>query len=153
MPCPGSTLPSGVREVRDAADGAPGSVPRDTIRLVNGADLAGKHCVPCRGGVPPLPEAEARELLAGAPGWQLEENGTRLTRRFEFEDFRNAIEFVNRVADIAEEEGHHPDIAIHWNKVDLVLWTHKIGGLHENDFILAAKVARLLEAPARVEAG
>ena len=60
-------------------------------------------------------------------------------------DFVEAIKFVNRVADVAEREGHHPDIAIHWNKVELVLWTHKIGGLHENDFILAAKVNRLLE--------
>lgn len=111
--------------------------------------LAGKSCVPCRGGVPPLPEAKARELLAATPGWSLEEAGTRLQRRFEFQDFRAAMEFVNRVADIAEEQGHHPDIAIHWNKVDLVLWTHKIGGLHENDFILAAKIDRLLEKPTR----
>jgi 4a-hydroxytetrahydrobiopterin dehydratase len=109
--------------------------------------LASKHCVPCRGGIPPLTGEEAQRLLPGAPGWRLEENGTRLVRRFEFEDFKKAIEFVNRVADIAEEQGHHPDIAIHWNKVDLVLWTHKIGGLHENDFILAAKINRLLEEP------
>lgn len=86
-------------------------------------------------------------MLAAVPDWKLEENGTRLTRRFEFEDFRKAMEFVNRVADVAEEQQHHPDIAIHWNKVDLMLWTHKIGGLHENDFILAAKVDQLLEKP------
>ncbi len=86
-------------------------------------------------------------MLAGTPAWKLEENGTRLVRRFEFKDFKKAMEFVNRVAEIAEEQGHHPDIAIHWNKVDLVLWTHKNGGLHENDFILAAKVDRLLEEP------
>jgi len=109
--------------------------------------LTAKSCVPCRGGIPPLSEKEARDLHSGAPEWRLEENGTRLKRRFEFKDFKNAMEFVNRVADIAEEEGHHPDIAIHWNKVDLVLWTHKIGGLHENDFILAAKIDRLLEEP------
>ena len=90
---------------------------------------------------------EAREFLAGAPQWSLRENGTRLSRRFEFRDFLQAMEFVNRVARIAEEEGHHPDIAIHWNKVDLLLWTHKIGGLHENDFILAAKIDRLLDEP------
>jgi 4a-hydroxytetrahydrobiopterin dehydratase len=107
--------------------------------------LAEKTCVPCRGGVPPLTESEARQMAAGAPGWRLEENGTRLSRRFEFRDFVEAMKFVNRVADIAEREGHHPDIAIHWTKVDLTLWTHKIGGLHENDFILAAKVNRLLE--------
>jgi 4a-hydroxytetrahydrobiopterin dehydratase len=116
---------------------------------VSPGDLASKSCVPCRGGIPPLTREEAGQLLAGAPGWSLEENGTRLTHRFEFEDFRKAIAFVNRVADIAEEQGHHPDIAIHWNKVDLVLWTHKIGGLHENDFILAAKVNRLLEESER----
>ena len=110
-------------------------------------DLASKSCVPCRGGIPPLPEERARELLHATPAWRLEESGRRLTRRFEFEDFKSAMEFVNRVADIAEEEGHHPDIAIHWNRVDLTLWTHKIGGLHENDFILAAKVDRLLERP------
>jgi len=116
---------------------------------VSSGDLASRSCVPCRGGIPPLTREEAGELLARAPEWRLEENGTRLRRRFEFEDFKKAIAFVNRVADIAEEQGHHPDIAIHWNKVDLVLWTHKIGGLHENDFILAAKVNRLLEESER----
>ncbi len=107
--------------------------------------LAGKPCVPCRGGIPPLTGDAARELLAGTPGWRLEEKGTRLLRSFEFRDFLGAMKFVNRVADVAEQEGHHPDIAIHWNKVELTLWTHKIAGLHENDFILAAKVNRLLE--------
>jgi 4a-hydroxytetrahydrobiopterin dehydratase len=115
--------------------------------------LAGKSCVPCRGGIPPLTEAEARAFLSRTPGWSLAENGTRLQRQFEFRDFVAAMEFVNRVADIAEQEGHHPDIAIHWNKVDLVLWTHKIGGLHENDFILAAKINRLLEEGAEASAG
>lgn len=109
--------------------------------------LRGKSCVPCRGGVLPLTPEQARDTLSGTPGWSLEEGATRLRRRFEFEDFAKAMEFINRVAEIAEREGHHPDIAIHWNKVDLVLWTHKIGGLHENDFILAAKVDRLLEEP------
>ena len=110
-------------------------------------ELAGKTCVPCRGGVPPMTKPEAEKMLAAVPDWKLEQNATRVSRRFEFEDFRKAMEFVNRVADVAEEEQHHPDIAIHWNKVDLVLWTHKIGGLHENDFILAAKVDQLLEKP------
>lgn len=106
--------------------------------------LAQKSCVPCRGGVTPLTEPEARRFLSGAPGWSLEDSATRLRRRFEFRDFVEAMKFVNRVADIAEEQGHHADIAIHWNRVDLTLWTHKIGGLHENDFILAARVNRLL---------
>jgi 4a-hydroxytetrahydrobiopterin dehydratase len=115
--------------------------------------LADKKCVPCRGGIPPLTEAEARELLSRTPGWSLAENGTRLQRLFEFRDFVEAMKFVNRVAEVAEQEGHHPDIAIHWNKVDLVLWTHKIGGLHENDFILAAKIHRLLEERTDASAG
>ena len=112
-------------------------------------ELTAKSCVPCRGGVPPLTEEEARRLCEAVPAWALLENGTRLVRRFEFRDFRAAMEFVNRVAELAEEEGHHPDFEIHWNKVELTLWTHKIGGLHENDFILAAKVKRLLEESAR----
>jgi 4a-hydroxytetrahydrobiopterin dehydratase len=107
-------------------------------------DIASRHCVACRGGTPPLSEKEARAWLAGVSLWSLQEGATRLQRRFEFKDFLQAMEFVNRVAEIAETEGHHPDIAIHWNKVDLVLWTHAIGGLHENDFIVAAKVDRLL---------
>ena len=107
--------------------------------------LDAKNCVPCRGGIPPLEQSEARRLLADTPGWRLEQNATRLERRFEFEDFKKAIEFVNRVAEIAEQEGHHPDFAIHYNQVDLILWTHKIGGLHQNDFILAARINRLLE--------
>src|SRR6202162_6090238 len=116
---------------------------------MSSGDFASKPCVPCRGGIPPLTQDEAGELLARAPERSLEENGTRLTRRFELEELKKAIAFVDRDADIAEEQGHHPDIAIHWNKVDLVLWTHKIGGLHENDFILAAKVNRLLEESER----
>jgi 4a-hydroxytetrahydrobiopterin dehydratase len=107
--------------------------------------LAERRCEPCRGGVPPLSEERARELARGTPGWRVEDGGTRLARRFEFADFVEAMKFVNRVADLAEEQGHHPDILIHWNTVDLVLWTHKIAGLHENDFILAAKIQRLLE--------
>jgi 4a-hydroxytetrahydrobiopterin dehydratase len=109
--------------------------------------LASRSCVPCRSGVPTLTASEAEALRRDTPEWALAENATRLMRRFEFADFRAAMEFVNRVADVAEEQGHHPDIAIHWNKVDLVLWTHKICGLHENDFILAAKIDRLLEEP------
>jgi len=110
-------------------------------------ELTSKTCVPCRGGVPPLTEEEARRLAEAVPAWALLENGKRLVRRFEFRDFKAAMEFVNRVAALAEEEGHHPDFEIHWNKVELTLWTHKIGGLHQNDFILAAKIDRLLEEP------
>ena len=100
-----------------------------------------------------MTEVEARQFLADVPNWELQQGATRLHRRFEFGDFKKAIEFVNRVAEIAEEQAHHPDIAIHYNKVDLTLWTHKIGGLHENDFILAAKVEKLLEEPKGLEIG
>ena len=113
--------------------------------------LAEKSCVPCRGGVSPLSESDARRLLAETPRWRLEENGTRLARVFEFADFVGAMRFVNRVAELAEAQGHHPEIAIHWNRVDLTLWTHKIGGLHENDFILAARVDDLLKDAPGVE--
>ena len=106
--------------------------------------LAGKACVPCRGGVPVLSLQEAQALQRQTPLWGLEENGKRMKRTLEFAHFPDAMKFVNRVAEIAEAEGHHPDIAIHWNKVELTLWTHKIGGLHENDFILAAKIDALL---------
>ena len=118
---------------------------------MNERTLAERTCVPCRGGVPPLAESEARALLRETPRWRLEESGTRLTRAFEFADFVEAMRFVNRVADVAESQGHHPDIAIHWNRVELTLWTHKIGGLHENDFILAARIDGLLKDAPGVE--
>ena len=101
--------------------------------------------------MPPLGEGEARALLAQTPRWGLAERGTRLQRTFEFRNFVEAMRFVNRVAELAEAEGHHPDIAIHWNRVELTLWTHKIGGLHENDFILAARIDALLKDAPGVE--
>ena len=107
------------------------------------ADLASKKCTPCRGGVPPFTEAQAREYLSGTPDWSLEENATRLHRRFEFEDFVKAIEFVNRVAEIAEAQGHHPDIAIHYNRVTLRWWTHTEGGVTDRDRELAERSSTL----------
>jgi len=102
------------------------------------AGLVQKHCIPCEAGTPPLTGQEAMALLEQVPGWQLEDN--KLTRRFKFRDFKEAMAFVNRVAALAEEEGHHPDIYISWNRVRLDLTTHAIKGLSENDFIMAAKV-------------
>jgi 4a-hydroxytetrahydrobiopterin dehydratase len=90
-----------------------------------------------------MARARAQELLAELPGWTLNEKGDRLFREFAFKDFVRAMKFVNAVADVAEEQGHHPDLHVHYNKVALEIWTHKIGGLHENDFILAAKCGRL----------
>jgi 4a-hydroxytetrahydrobiopterin dehydratase len=104
------------------------------------ADLATKHCIPCSGAVPPLDLESAQRLLGEVTNWILGESPLRLSRRFTFADFVSAMRFVNEVADLAEAEGHHPDIAIHYNQVDLDIWTHAVKGLTESDFILAAKI-------------
>ena len=104
--------------------------------------LTEKSCVPCRGGVPPLAEDDAKSLLAQTPGWELRE-GKRIERTFKFKNFREAIGFVDRVGGLAEEEGHHPDITFGWGYATIALHTHKIKGLHENDFIMAAKINAL----------
>src|SRR4051794_5815786 len=96
-------------------------------------NLAQGHCIACEAGAPPLAEERASELLAQVPGWKLEDN--TLIRGFKFKDFRGSMAFVNRVAELAELEGHHPDIHISWNRVHLELTTHSIKGLSENDFI------------------
>lgn len=108
-------------------------------------DLTKKHCVPCEGGTPPLSSDKEDELIKQIPDWILLRDGThRITKQFKFEDFKRAMEFVNKVAEIAESEGHHPDIKIVYNKVQLDLFTHAVGGLSENDFIMAAKINTLL---------
>ncbi len=112
------------------------------------SELAKKTCVPCRGGIPPLTPAAAMELAVGTPGWELTEGHTRLRRVYKLETFPKAIEFVGRVAELAEEQGHHPDFEIHYREVTLVLYTHAIGGLHENDFIMAAKISELADSSA-----
>ena len=104
-------------------------------------ELASKKCKPCEGGTPPLDQQISEKLLVQVEGWSLE-NKT-IHRNFKFKNFVEAMKFVNRVADLAEEEGHHPDIHISYNRVKLSLTTHAIGGLSENDFILAAKIDRL----------
>jgi len=103
-------------------------------------ELSKKTCVPCSRGEAPLPESRVRELFQAVPGWSLVEGEPRLRREFKFRDFGAAIAFVNKVAGIAEKEDHHPDILVHYDRVTLILWTHAIGGLSENDFILAAKI-------------
>jgi len=105
--------------------------------------LEKKKCVACESGTPPLAADAARKLAAEVPQWTLSIEPPRLSREFKFKDFVRAMKFVNKVADLAEGDGHHPDFHIHWNRVELVLWTHDIGGLSENDFIVAAKVDRL----------
>ncbi len=108
-------------------------------------NLSDKSCVPCRGGVSKLPIDAAQELLAQTPGWGLIHDGTRLERRFTFKNFAFALDFVNQVGAVAEAEGHHPDISFGWGYVTVVMYTHKIGGLHENDFVMAAKVNALYD--------
>ncbi|MCG3132366.1 MAG: putative pterin-4-alpha-carbinolamine dehydratase [Phycisphaerae bacterium] len=104
--------------------------------------LASKTCVPCRGGVPPLKGDELRALLAQVPGWEAV-NEHHLARTFTFPDFATALAFANRIGELAEQQGHHPDLALSWGKVGVTLWTHKIDGLTESDFILAAKIDAL----------
>lgn len=104
-------------------------------------ELSQKHCVPCEGGMLPLTKKSAEIMVPQIPGWELREDGKEVSRDFKFKDFAAAIAFVNKVAEIAEAEGHHPDISVHgWNKVRLTLSTHAIKGLSGNDFILAAKI-------------
>lgn len=109
--------------------------------------LETKQCVPCEGGVPPLDADAVARLLPRVPGWQAED-GRKLVRRFLFDDFVAAMAFLNRVADLAEAEGHHPDFSVHYSVVDFQIWTHAIGGLSENDFILAAKITALADGAA-----
>ena len=103
------------------------------------SDLASKHCVPCRGGVPPLKGEELRQLSAQVSNWKVIDEH-HIAKTFLFPDFKTALDFVNRVGAVAEEEGHHPDLTLTWGRVDVKTYTHKIDGLTENDFILAAKI-------------
>jgi len=104
--------------------------------------LVEQHCVPCRGGVPPLAAEEVAALSAQVPGWRVVD-GHHLWKGFSFPDFRTALDFVNQAGAIAEEEGHHPDLFLAWGKVEVKIWTHTIDGLTKNDFVLAAKFDRL----------
>lgn len=102
-------------------------------------ELARKHCTPCRGGVPPLSGAELAAFQERLPFWKVID-GHHLAKSFLLPDFKAALAFANRIGAIAEAEGHHPDLCISWGKVDVQIYTHKIGGLSENDFILAARI-------------
>ncbi|MCA1731835.1 MAG: 4a-hydroxytetrahydrobiopterin dehydratase [Actinobacteria bacterium] len=105
-------------------------------------DLASKTCVPCRGDTPPLKGQEIEGLKQQVPEWEVVEEH-HLRRRFPFKNFREALGFVNGVGGIAEEQGHHPDISFGWGYAEVTVWTHKIDGLTESDFIFAAKVDTL----------
>jgi 4a-hydroxytetrahydrobiopterin dehydratase len=106
--------------------------------------LANKHCVPCEGGVPVLDSARVREHLAQVPAWSLTEDGKRIRRSWRVKDFMTALDFFNRIGAVAEAEDHHPDLHVtNYRDVTSEIWTHAIGGLSENDFILAAKIDQL----------
>jgi 4a-hydroxytetrahydrobiopterin dehydratase len=108
-------------------------------------DLASKTCVPCRGGVPALKGEELLALAHQVPLWDVVKEH-HLVRKFEFADFRQALAFVNRVGEIAEQQGHHPDILLAWGRAEVTTFTHKIDGLTESDFILAAKIEKFYPA-------
>ncbi len=113
--------------------------------------LTRKHCVPCEGGIAPLNEGQISTLTSQTPRWRVAESeadGKRfktLQRTFYFKDFRAVMAFLRDVEEVAESEGHHPDFCVHYSRVDLTIWTHANGGLHENDFILASKIDTLAQ--------
>ena len=107
-------------------------------------ELTAKVCVPCQGGIPPLEPDAAAGFLEQTPDWEPPNQASHIERRFSFGDFAETLQFVNRVGELAEAEGHHPDIAFGWGYCNITLYTHKINGLHENDFILAAKINALI---------
>ena len=106
-------------------------------------NLLAKKCIPCEGGTAPLTLEEVSTLLPQVPDWMVSEDAKHISKHYKFKDFMGAMNFANKIAEIAEEEGHHPDLAISWGKVGVDLSTHAIGGLSENDFILAAKIEAL----------
>ena len=108
------------------------------------SELAEKKCIPCRGGVPPLTGDEIAPLVGEIPAWSIID-GHHLDRTYTFSNFREALDFTNQVGELAEEQGHHPDLYLAWGKVGVQLWTHKIDGLTESDFVMAAKIERLSE--------
>jgi 4a-hydroxytetrahydrobiopterin dehydratase len=118
------------------------AMPSEHHTTQSAGELARRHCVPCRGGTPALPASEAAVLARQIQGWEIVSDH-HLGKQFKFRDFRSALDFVNKVGEIAEAEGHHPDIALGWGRVHITLWTHAAGGLTENDFIMAAKLDQL----------
>jgi len=107
------------------------------------SDLADKECVPCKGGVPPLPAEAVRELLTRLGGGWGAAGAHHLEKEFRFKNFREALAFANRAGEVAEAQKHHPDLHVSWGKVNVEIFTHKIGGLTESDFVLAAKIDRV----------
>lgn len=111
-------------------------------------ELVNKHCAPCKGGVPPLQAEALIPYAQQLPDWKIVAEH-HLSKSFSFRDFKTGLDFVTRVGAVAEQEGHHPDVCLSWGKVDVQIYTHKIRGLSENDFILAAKIDELYSAGPR----
>ncbi|MCU1337056.1 MAG: pterin-4-alpha-carbinolamine dehydratase [Bryobacterales bacterium] len=106
---------------------------------MGGSELASRHCVPCRGGIPPLTGEALERLKWQLPDWRVVDEH-HIEKFFLFPDFKTGLDFVNRVGVLAEAEGHHPDLCLAWGRVQAIIYTHKINGLTESDFILAAKI-------------
>src|SRR5438105_15764051 len=114
-------------------------------------DLAERECVPCRGGVPPMKGEEIAKLLQQLEGWQVIDEH-HLQKIYRFKDFRESLEFVNRVGNLAEQQGHHPNICFAWGKAEVTIWTHKIDGLSESDYVLDENVDKLKVVTALIRA-
>ncbi len=143
MAPPGPALGSGIRRRFVSLDRS--GAPYEHRRM---RDLAAMQCVPCKGGVPPLKGKELDGLLTElGGGWRVVDEH-HLEKEYPFKDFREALDFTNRVGEVAEAQGHHPDVHLAWGKVELTVWTHKIDGLTESDFVFAAKADRVLEGRA-----
>ncbi len=110
--------------------------------------LADLKCIPCKGGVPPLTPDQYEPLLAQIEGWEVQ-GGKKLVKRYRLKNFVQAVDFVNAIVPVAESEGHHPDLYVAWGKVEVYLWTHKIDGLTESDFYMAAKIDRVYDRSTR----
>lgn len=108
-------------------------------------DLASRQCVPCRGGVAPMKGAELEAYASQLAEWEVVDDH-HLKKAYAFKDFRETLDFVTRVGELAEQQGHHPDICFGWGKAEVTIWTHKINGLTESDFVLAAKIDQLKPA-------
>jgi 4a-hydroxytetrahydrobiopterin dehydratase len=114
------------------------------MEILTAEQLTGKRCVPCEGGVPKLTRDEAEALLKSVEGWHLTADAERIRKEWRVKNFMEGVRFFNKVAELAEDEGHHPDLHLSgYRNVAIEIWTHAIGGLSENDFILAAKIDRI----------
>ncbi|MHB8732178.1 MAG: 4a-hydroxytetrahydrobiopterin dehydratase [bacterium] len=124
----------------------------ETGKAAGTTGLADRACVPCQGGTPPLTRAQFAPLLAQLDGWQVEDD-RMLVKVFRFKNFVQAVEFVNAITPVAEAENHHPDLRVSWGQVRVELWTHKINGLSEADFVMAAKIDRVYQRPSAAAGG